>query len=104
MPTYDPTEYQTPANATNFQLTPDGLYVTGVDGGRVVRIANEGTTWYEVPTLTATNDISMQMQSQIYSLKEELANMEKRLYEIISSHTSIDISEEEFMRLLKENN
>lgn len=88
----------------NITFNADGLYVTETNGGKAVKIADGRMTWYEVPPIAAANDISIQTQSQLYFLREELANMEKRLYEIISSHTSIDISEEEFMRLLKGNN
>ena len=86
----------------NITIKPDGVYMTETDDGKYVKINNAGTTWYEVPTIAATNDISVQMQTELYLLRKELADMEKRLYEIISSHTSIDISEEEFMRLLQE--
>ena len=88
----------------NITFNPDGLYITETADGKYVKIADGRMTWHAVPTIAATNDISIQTQTELYRLREEINNVQKRLYEIISSHTSIDISEEEFMRLLKGNN
>ena len=83
-------------------FTTNGLYIKNTPDGKAVKIANNNT-WYDVATCDRTNEIEGQLRAEIYCLRDRIENMETRLYEIISSHTSIDISEEEFLMLLREN-
>ena len=53
-------------------------------------------TWEPVISATTTSFVTTEL------LRCELDKLSKKIYEIISEHTKLDISEDEFMNILKE--
>ena len=77
-----------------------------------IRLTHDAITFdpkvYNLQTLSIEDAIAgIDVTNNIITKKEiitMLDNLSKRIYEIIDEHTAIDISEEEFMKILKEGN
>ena len=65
--------------------------------------ATNTTDWLTAPLATTNICVDANgIKYTTYLTKDDLDNFCKKIYEIISSYTQIDITEEEFMTLMKE--
>ena len=77
-----------------------GTTATTVAEGNVTVTAGDITI--DPQTVTATNWAVPVSVSSYIATQDDLDQLSRKIYKIISEHTRIDISEEEFMEILKE--